>query len=79
MVQGREVRKSSNPTGSRVILPAPVEELSVAHNEHLDQFVLLTSMASGVVSMPVADNPEVPGPPLRRWWTVECSPTPTPR
>lgn len=50
----------SNPTGSRVILPAPVEELSVAHNEHLDQFVLLTSMASGVVSMRVADNPEGP-------------------
>lgn len=42
------------------ILPAPVEELSVAYNKHLNKFVALTSMASGVVSMRVANAPEGP-------------------
>lgn len=50
----------STPAGSKEILPAPVEELSVAYNEHLDRFVALTSMASGVVSMRVAENPQGP-------------------
>ena len=47
------------PTGHE-ILPAPVEELSVAYNEYLNKYVALTSMASGVVSMRVANAPEGP-------------------
>ncbi|MFC4756101.1 DUF4185 domain-containing protein [Dietzia aurantiaca] len=50
----------SDPDNSYVILPRPVEELSVAYNEHLDKYVALTSMASGVVSMRVADEPQGP-------------------
>lgn len=50
----------SDPTNSSVILPAPVEELSVAYNDYLGQYVALTSMASGVVSMRVANNPQGP-------------------
>ncbi|GAA1709007.1 DUF4185 domain-containing protein [Dietzia cercidiphylli] len=50
----------SDPEGSELILPAPVEELSVAYNEYLDQFISLTSTATGVVSMRVASRPEGP-------------------
>ena len=50
----------SDPDNSHVVLPAPVEELSVAYNAHLDKFVALTSMSSGVVSMRVADEPQGP-------------------
>lgn len=50
---------SDEPTG-HVVLDGRVEELSVAYNEHLDQYVLLTSMATGVVSMRVAGSPEGP-------------------
>ena len=50
----------TGPEGATKILPAPVEELSVAYNEHLDKYVSLTSMASGVVSMRVANEPQGP-------------------
>ena len=50
---------SDEPTG-HVVLDGRVEELSVAYNEHLDQYVLLTSMATGVVSIRVAGSPEGP-------------------
>lgn len=48
------------PDGSALVLPAPVEELSVAYNEYLDKYISLTSTASGVVSMRVAGQPEGP-------------------
>lgn len=50
---------ANEPTDYEV-LPRPVEELSVAYNEHLDKYVSLTSMASGVVSMRVANEPQGP-------------------
>ncbi|UVE95130.1 DUF4185 domain-containing protein [Dietzia sp. B32] len=50
----------SDPSASEVILPAPVEELSVAYNEYLNKYISLTSTASGVVSMRVASAPEGP-------------------
>ena len=50
----------SEPNDSKEILPAPVEELSVSYNKNLGQYVALTSMASGVVSMRVAQAPEGP-------------------
>lgn len=50
---------ADEPTGHE-ILPRPVEELSVSYNEHLGKFVALTSMASGVVSMRVANEPQGP-------------------
>ena len=51
---------SAGPEGAATILPAPVEELSVSYNKRLGKFVSLTSMASGVVSMRVANEPQGP-------------------
>lgn len=50
---------ADEPTG-HVVIPGPVEELSVQYNKHLKMFVAMTPTSSGVVSMRVAGSPEGP-------------------
>lgn len=50
---------SENPTGYTV-LPAPVEELSVQYNKHLDAYLAMYPTVNGAVSVRVAQTPEGP-------------------
>lgn len=50
---------SDEPAG-HLVLPAPVEELSVQYNSHLKRYVAMTPTSSGVVSIRTASLPEGP-------------------